>query len=106
MLLRPLISVCRDGWISRSTSRPCLQKRNQVKLFCYIHHWCTRRLSIPADFTGTAAGSEIPKSVISIAVLAGALIIGLIIAKCVNVFYDRQSIRDDASDIRYVDHQF
>ena len=81
--------------------------RNETKSNCSVIH-ITGVLDVFmfTDFTGPATGSEIPKSVISIAVLAGALIIGLIIAKAVNVFYDRQSIRDDASDIRYVDHQF
>ena len=40
-----------------------------------------------------------PQSVIAISVLAGAMLIGHGIAKLVDVIHDRQSLRDDASDM-------
>ena len=43
-----------------------------------------------------------PKSMITIAVLASAIIVGILLAKVVDAFHDRQSIRDDASDIRFI----
>ena len=75
----------------------CELIRQPIKL---LNYFC-----VLADFTGAGPDAEIPKSVISIGVLAGALVIGLIIAKVVNVIYDRQDIRDDASDIRYAEGQ-
>ena len=40
-----------------------------------------------------------PQSLIAISVLAGAMLLGLGIAKLVDVIHDRQSLRDDASDM-------
>lgn len=49
--------------------------------------------------TTSSANDDLPKAVITLGVLGGALVIGLIIAKLADYCYERSSVRDDASDI-------
>ncbi|XP_074644975.1 uncharacterized protein LOC141901557 [Tubulanus polymorphus] len=53
----------------------------------------------PLPTTSSWWDTDYPKAVITLAVLAGALIIGIAIAKLAEWFYKRNSVRDDASDI-------
>lgn len=47
----------------------------------------------------TSSNDVIPKSVITIAVLAGAILVGVVVAKLVDICHDKRSLRDDASDM-------
>lgn len=52
-----------------------------------------------AAAAAASVNADLPKAVITLGVLGGALVIGLIIAKLADYFYERSSVRDDASDI-------
>ncbi|CAD5125566.1 DgyrCDS13769 [Dimorphilus gyrociliatus] len=50
-------------------------------------------------YDSTSSNDVIPKSVITIAVLAGAILVGVVVAKLVDICHDKRSLRDDASDM-------
>ena len=52
-----------------------------------------------AEDSGSSQEEIYPQSLIAVGVLAGAILIGMGVAKLVDVIHDRQSLRDDASDM-------
>lgn len=57
---------------------------------------------VPSDVTVEQKGVNVdaaPMAVITIAIVAGAILIGVGIAKLFDFIHDRRALRDDASDI-------